>query len=599
MALDPSLFEDILRQVDIVKVISAYQPVIKKGKSYVALCPFHDDSNPSMQISSDKQIFKCFACNTGGDAFQYVRLRENISYFEAVRKVAEISGISDPRLQRNEYKKPVDEKKVPLLAVLKDLTTYYSYALSTSEGKEGLDYFLSRQIDEEMQRKYRLGYAFKDGYQTINFLQSKGHTLKAIEESGISTISGGKYFDKNAGRVIFPLCDPDGNVIAYSARRLSSNKDEAKYVNTKDTYLFNKSNILYNYHIAKTRAKVEGYVYILEGFMDVIALSRIGIESAVALMGTKLTEEHIPLIRKLGVPVRLCLDGDKPGQDNTLAAGKRLAAAGIEYTVVDNQNRNDDPDEIYIKQGPEALKSYLNNLISREDFALNYFTNTNPLQSTKQKEALIREFIPILLNITSALELDAYLRRLANVTGFDVEAIRKVVNDSRKAKGSEERQRVINQFKPEDRLLRRLLLAEREMLYQMLSHKEAVDFYQEQLTGFYDEIYRTLAYFVIDYASKHEEVDVRGIIASLEASDLENKEELIQALTTLMFEENHPDKCTQELLDGLLKNINDERDRISENDIIENSLKDKSPQDQARILAEYNKRKLDKLKNKK
>lgn len=599
MAFDSSLFEDILKQVDIVKVISAYQPVIKKGKSYVAICPFHDDSNPSMHISPEKQIFKCFVCGTGGDAFQYVKLREHISYIEAVRKVAEICGISDPRLENKEFKKPVDEKKVPLLAVLKDLTTFYSYALSTDEGKEGLDYFLSRQIDEEMQRKYKLGYAFKDGKATISFLQSKGHSLKSIEEVGISNIIGGKYSDKNAGRVIFPLCDIEGNVIGYSARRLSSNKDEAKYVNTQETYLFHKSSVLYNYHIAKTRAHLEGCVYVLEGFMDVIALSRIGIDSAVALMGTALTSEHIALLRKLGVPVRLCLDGDKPGQDATLKAAKLLAASGIEFMIVDNQNRSDDPDEIYINQGGAALKSYLNNLVSRVDFALNYFTNTNPLQSVEQKKALIREFIPILLNLNSQLEFDSYLRRLSTITGFDVEAIRKVVNQSKKAETGEQRQRILNEFKPEDIFFRRLYLAEKEVLYQMLSHKEAVDFYQERLSGFYDEIYRTIAYFIIDYATKHEEIDVRGIIASLEVSDLDNKDELIKAITALSFEENHPEQCTKELLDGLENNINDERERIFEDDRILNSLKNKTPQEQARILAEYNKRKLNKLNKKK
>ena len=154
----------------------------------MAICPFHDDSNPSLHISPEKRIFKCFVCGTGGNAITYVQRRENLRYFEALKKVAEICGIHDPRLEVKQFVKPVDQKKIPLLAVLKDLTTYYSYALSTDEGKAGLDYFASRQIDSAMQAKYKLGYAFDDGKNTIAFLQSKGHSLQAIEETGIAMV---------------------------------------------------------------------------------------------------------------------------------------------------------------------------------------------------------------------------------------------------------------------------------------------------------------------------------------------------------------------------------------------------------------------------
>ncbi len=594
MAFDPSLREDILKQVDIVKVISYYQPVIKKGREYVAICPFHDDSNPSMHISPEKQIFKCFVCGTGGNAINYVERRENLPYFEALKKVAEISGIHDPRLEQRQYVKPVDQRKIPLLATLKDLTTYYSYALSTDEGKAGLDYFKSRQLDEAMQAKYKLGYAFDDAANTIAFLQSKGHSLKDIEECGISKVINGKPLDKNAGRVVFPICDIDGNVIAYSARTLKK-KDDAKYVNTQETYLFHKSNILYNYHIAKTKARIEGCVYVLEGFMDVFALSRIGIDSAVALMGTKLTQEHVTLLRKLGVPIRLCLDGDKPGQDATLIAGKTLAKAGLEFSIVDNQNRNDDPDEIYINQGENALRAYLNNTISRVDFALNYYTHTNPLQTVEQKNAFVSEFIPILLNIKTTLEFDSYVRKLSNITGFEIDSIKKVVAES-KRNPTVPRDELVSKYNPENKLLRRLLLAEREMLYQMLNHKEAVEFYEKELSGFYDETFRTIANYVIEYASNHEELDVSNIISSLDEIEADNKDKLIQTMTDLQFEKNHPTTCNQALLDGLMKNMEDEREKIFEEDRMKQSLSGKSPQEQARLLQEYNKRKLNKLK---
>ena len=287
MAFDPSLKDDVIKNADIVKVISAYQPLTQHGKEYIGLCPFHNDSSPSMHVSPSKRIFKCFACGTGGDAIGYVMKREGLSYFEAMKKVAEISGYHDPRLEDKQFNKPVDEAKVPLFKCLHDLTVYYQYALSTEEGKLALDYLDKRGLDSEIRNKYLLGYAFLDGEATIKYLQSKGHSLKTIEDVGIASISNGVYKDKNAGRVIFPILDKDGRVIGYSARTLHN--DDAKYVNTQGTALFYKSNVLYNYNVAKDKAHLDGYVYVLEGFMDVFALHKIGIDSAVALMGTALT----------------------------------------------------------------------------------------------------------------------------------------------------------------------------------------------------------------------------------------------------------------------------------------------------------------------
>lgn len=592
--LDPALIDDIKRHADIVKIISCYDSVIKKGKEYLAICPFHSDTNPSLHISPEKQIFKCFVCGTGGDVFRFVQKRENISAIEAIRKVAELSGYHDPRLEEKVYKKPVDEKREPLIKCLKDLTTYYQYTLSTDEGKLGLDYFKSRQINDEMISKYKLGYAQTDGKSTIQFLQSKGHSLQTIEACGIATVIAGQYADKNIGRVVFPICDVEGNVIAYSARTLKP-KDEAKYINTQETYLFHKSNVLYNYHIAKDKSHLTGYVYLCEGFMDVFALSRIGIDSAVALMGTAITNEHIKLLRSLNVQIRICLDGDLPGQTAAMKAAKVLDAAGLEVMIVDNQNTTYDPDEIYIQQGPEALESYLNKLISRIDFALNYFMNSNPLQTQNERKKLIKEFIPILKNLKSSLEYSTYVRKLSTITGFDFESINQVVKES-KNDPEESTERIISKFDPNKKLLRKLELAEREILYQMTNNKDAIKFYEEKVTGFYDDIYRKIANYIIEYASTHDDIDVSGVINMLESDDSIENEQLINELTTICFEKNHIEVCTEDLLCGLLESINEEKNKIYEQDILNESLLGKSPQEQARILTEYNRRKLNKLK---
>ena len=594
MAYNKSIAEDVLKHADIVQVVSSYLPLIKQGKNYKAICPFHDDSNPSLVVSPEKQFFKCFVCGTGGTAISFVQKYEKISHGEAIKKVADICNYHPEGLDAIAKPKKVDERKETLLKCLHDLSLYYQFALNTPEGKEGLDYFETRQLDASLRNKYKLGYAYKDGKSTISFLQKKGHSIKTIEDTGVAKmISNGVYADMNEGRVVFPICDIDGNVVGFSARRLVDD-DTPKYMNTPETYLFHKSNNLYNIHIAKDAAKLKGYIYICEGFMDVYALAKIGIDAAVAIMGTALTTEHIQILRSLNVELRLCLDGDFAGQSAMMKIAKMFTKAGLNYRVVDNQGSSKDPDEILNEDGKEALELYLSKLMSKEDFALNYYLRTNPLKTNEEKKILIREFLPILVRINSQIELDTYLRKLEKVTGFDVESIRGAVKRAKaSASNGESADRVVamENFQPEKKALQRLLTAERELLYQMSQNKAAVAFYEQHLAGFYDDTYRTIANFMIEYASSHEEMNDVGILSLIEESELENKKSIITSLMAL-YMETHPQGCSEELLNNLLDTINSERKRISEEDVLQQSLEGKSELEKARIISDFNRRKL-------
>ena len=464
-------------------------------------------------------------------------------------------------------------------------------ALNSPEGKECLDYFEERHLSSELRNKFMLGYAFKDGKATCRFLQEKGHSLKTIEDVGIASSINGQYSDRNQGRAIFPICDVNGEVVGFSARRIKDGP-EAKYVNSPETYLFHKSNILYNYSNAKEKAHIAGYIYVLEGFMDVYALYRIGIESCVAIMGTALTAEHIRLLRALNVEIRLCLDGDLPGQKASMEIANNLAKNGLNVRVVDNQNSSKDPDEILNTDGELALNSYLNKLISRVDFILNYYKNTNPLQTTEQKTKLVHEFIPVLLAIRSTLELDSYINKLADITGFAPEAIRNILKVARSKPQNTDFRDIIREYHPERKALRRLEYAEHELLYQMLQNHSAVAFYEGKIGGFYDETYRIIANFLVEYAKTHEDFVPRDLISSLENSDLEDKDKLINQITDLYLERNHPKVCDDDLLNNLEKVINDEKEKIFENDTLDQSLEGKDPREKARILAEFNRRKM-------
>lgn len=593
MELDESLIQAVIDHADIVQIISSYLDVQKKGRSYVAICPFHNDSNPSLSISPERKLFKCFVCGTGGSAIRFVQLYEHISFYEALKKVAKMSDFHDPRLEDIKVtKKAVDPKKEPILRCLHDLTVYYQYSLNTDEGKDGLDYFNKRNLDEGMRKKYLLGYAFKDGQSTIKFLQDRGNSIKTIEDTGIASFNGSTHNDMNRGRAIFPICDPDGNVVGFSARRIRESDSDSKYVNTPETYCFTKGKILYNYHIAKQTAHLKGFVYVCEGFMDVFALSKIGIDNAVALMGTALTSDHINMLRALNCEIRLCLDGDVAGQTAMMKISKEFEKASLNYRIVDNQGSSKDPDEIINSEGENALNAYLNNLIGRVDFALNYYRNTNPLKTNEQKKLLIREFIPILLDVKSQLDLDNYLRRLAQATGYEVESIRQLVEQAKINHSYDNPEKLMEQFHPERKLLKKLQLAERELLYQMLTNKDAVDFYQNKEIGFYDDTYRKVANYIIDYAKTHDNFDGAGFITTLESSDVAGLDDIIQEATDLYMEKTHPNICSEALLENLLDSINKEKQKIYEKDTLSQSLEGKDPLEQARILAEFNRRKM-------
>ena len=595
MAYKGLISEDILKHADIVKVIGSYLNLVKQGKNYKAVCPFHDDTNPSLTISPEKQFFKCFVCGTGGNAFNFVQKFEHVSFPEAVRKVADIIGYHPEGLEAISKPVKVDEKKEALLKCLHDLNLYYQFALNTPDGKEGVEYFDSRNLDASLRNKYKLGYAPKDGKATIDFLLKKGHSIVTIEQTGVMRmISNTNYRDMNEGRVTFPICDIDGNVIGFSARRIK-NDDSAKYMNTPETYLFHKTNNLYNIHIAKDACKLKGYIYVCEGFMDVFALGKIGIDAAVAIMGTALTNEHIQILRSLNVEIRLCLDGDLPGQSAMMKIARVLAKNGIKFRVVDNQGSSKDPDEILNQDGKEALEEYLNKLVDHNDFALNYYLRSNPLKTNEEKKALIKEFLPVLLRINSQIELDTYLRKLEKITGFDAESIRDLLRRTRESVNAGEgiSRELFQNFHPEREALQKLVTAERELLYQMSQNKAAVSFYEQRIGGFYDDIYRQIAMFMVEYAENHNDMDLGGLIVLVEESDLDNKDEIIEDLTSMAFE-THPNKCDENLLNNLLETINGEKSRITDEDILENSLKGKSELEQARIIAEFRRRKMNK-----
>ncbi len=593
MPIDSNLAKDIKARADIVDVISHYlNSVQKKGRRYVAMCPFHDDHDPSLQIDKEKQIFRCYVCDSGGDVFSFVQKYEKCSFIEAIKKVAEIIGYDDPRLHERVKVRQVDESLVPIYNCLTELQKFYAYGLTTEEGKIARDYLDKRHLSVEQREKFGLGYAFKDGKIVIQALQQKGFSLKNIEGTGIALVQTSGMNDNNSGRLIFPIKDHNGQVVGFSARRLVDD-DSAKYVNSPDTKAFTKSNILYNYHLAKQTAKHDGYVYVVEGFMDVFALDSIGITSCVALMSTKLTTKHVEMLRALGVEIRLCLDGDNPGQAAMMKIMTQLDEANIPYRLVSVPLEVRDPDEILKQDGEDKLKAYVNTLVDPFNFALNYYKNISPLGTVEDRKKVINHFLPTIQALNSQLEKDDYIYKLSEATGFSAQAIRNALKEyALKHRESNEPTYNVNVEIDENPILdkvdkeyRRLDLAEYGFLRLMFLDKAAVDFYKENIRYFANEEYRAIANFIIERSDVGDLVTHSDIINDIQVSELSESSSLVAIVTKLGLINN--DKYSKALMDDYYKVICAERGRIHTRSSLRKALEGKSPQEQARLVANY------------
>ncbi len=441
MKLSFEFARSVILQADIVQVISTYIDVIKKGNNYVAVCPFHNDTRPSLSISPQKGIYKCFSCGKGGNVIHFVQEYEKISYQEAIVKVCNICHIPLPKDFTIVKRVNPNQKLIDILTKTRD---YYILNLKQPSGKVALDYLHDRGLDDSIIDHFKIGYAPQDNKKLIQVLSVRqGFTHDEITRAGV--LSNQEFGDKFRNRIMFPISNRFGEVVGFSGRKLSNaNENDPKYINSADSKdLFDKSKLLYHFYEASKVAVKEQVMYIVEGFMDCIALYRAGIENCVALMGVNLSEQHMAMLKSLRVKLNLLLDSDNAGQGAMLNLINKLDKAKINCSVVKPYIECKDSDEYIKKFGGDKLRERVNQLVNPIIFKFDYMVNTGRSNSD-QIEKLISDSTNIYA-MSSSLDKEQILDRISSYTGVSKKTIDNLFNNYNK-KSAEIVESKVNEF---------------------------------------------------------------------------------------------------------------------------------------------------------
>ena len=395
--------DEIAQKADIIEVVGEFVQLQKKGRNFWGLCPFHDDINPSMSVSPEKQMFNCFSCGHVGGIFKFVQDIKKIPFLEAVKFVADKYGLD---FQVREKKTHYKDNQKEIIKSLNDARDYFRLAIESEMGKVAHDYAEQRGLNSSIREKFNIGYAPASGTKEFLIEHQSNDESVLINASLVNDI--GKDFFKE--RLMFAIENEHGDVVAFSGRTLKN--EDAKYINSRETMVFNKSEILYNYKNALNEINRKKEVVIVEGFMDVIALHRAGIGNVVAIMGTALTEKHISKLRDKTVV--LMFDGDKAGLNATIKSIKILIENKVAVKVVNNET-NKDPDEL-LKESSEKLIDVFENRMTGFEFI--YRLHQKQFKAEPEQIEQLINSLKKYMDYASDIERDFFAKRVA--TDYEV-----------------------------------------------------------------------------------------------------------------------------------------------------------------------------------
>lgn len=417
MALSESFLQELKYKTDIEEVISSYVTLKRRGSTSVGLCPFHNEKTPSFTVYNDTQSFYCFGCGAGGDAVTFLKKIENLDYMDAVKLLAQRVGLQMP--DDKSFDDSLSKKRRRILEINRESAKFFHSYMMSPQGKTGLGYFINRGLTMNTIKRFGLGYAPNEWDMLLKHLKSLGFKPSEMVEAGVVKIGrNNNYYDTFKNRVMTPIIDVRGNVIAFGGRVLDDSKP--KYINTSDTLVYKKTNELFALNLAKDSK--EDSLILCEGYMDVIAMHQAGFTNAVAGCGTALTNEQVRLISRYTKEVILAYDADEAGQKALNKASNLFRMTDVKVKIP-TLSGGKDPDEIIKKYGRDKFKGMLDGASNEIEFALLDLRKKHNIASTQGKIDFLNDCIKVLAGV-SPIEQDIYLSRLSDELEVDKSSIK-------------------------------------------------------------------------------------------------------------------------------------------------------------------------------
>lgn len=560
------IINEIRNKTDIVDVVSRYVNLTKKGKNYIGVCPFHDDHSPSMSVSPEKQIFTCFSCGATGNVFTFVSDFEKISFSDAVRLLGEKAGIS---IGNNTY--IGNSKRDEYFDIYDSANKFYQNSLFTNLGKNAIQYLKNRNIDRDTIKKFGIGLSVQK-LSLTDYLKNKNYSIDKLIDVGLTNDNGNDIF---INRIMFPIYDLAGNPVAFSGR-IYNTKDTSKYINTKETDKFKKGKILYNYHIAKEHLKKNDSVIIMEGQMDVIRASTIGVNNCIATMGTALTRDHKSIIKNMTNNVILCFDGDSAGEKATISAIELLEDTGIDIKIVRLPN-DMDPDEYIIKEGKDSFLYQISNAINLIDYKMELLKKNKDFGNIKDISSYVNSALKELVYEKDDIVVELNLKKLA--TSFDID-YDNLVNKYEKLKNDNNNKDSYVKVNKPKKVYNRYGQAECYLIYYMLKDEKVINMVEKRVGYFPDKNIRELSNEIIYYFHKYGIINVADFI-----SYISSRNEILNTLKEILAMNIKEDFLIDEIEDYIFV-INEYHKEVKINDLNKKLKEEKDPLKQAKISLE-------------
>jgi DNA primase len=479
--------DEVRRQADIVRIVSDYVSLKKKGANHWACCPFHGEKSPSFSVNGSKQFFKCFGCGKAGDVFTFVMEIEGSPFPEAVQTVAEKMGIPIPAPDNSREYEEADRRRADLLQLNQWAAEFFELNLTgTGEGKRALEYLDRRGLTEQTRKAFRIGYAPNTWDSMGNFLRTRGASRSQIESSGLVTLKESRgetsrnndngFYDRFRGRLMFPITDAQGRIIAFGGRIIGDG--EPKYLNSPETALYTKGHNLFGLHFAKEAIRKRGYVVLVEGYLDFLVPFQAGVQNLVASLGTALTDHQVKLLGRYVRQIVVNFDPDSAGVAATRRSLEVLLTNGFKVNVL-TLPENLDPDEFIGKYGAESYQKLLRTSSRFLDYIVEQAVRTHDQATPSGKVETINEILPYLKLVSDRIEVLEYVDRIADRLRIDSKLIR---NEFRKAvEARQERVReqiamVTLAVKPAEQTLLELILADGDVRRAVLANLTEDDY---------------------------------------------------------------------------------------------------------------------------